>query len=467
MPQTGPKPRPAGRMLAESGRQETISTSALRRPRAKGYRKSRIMPFQGRLVPRGQLLARPASQPAGTTQSVAYELGNLLQLDRDHCLLVASLDEQGGGDKCVGNDGFVIRSLADVRAERAIPLNRPDPSFTLVDGKKAWLSKGPATGGFVPLGAVRDDGSPHPAAGSGFLGASCINFNEAGTSMESGCEALIEFLELRWDGRRLTVKAELIRSLMGLPVVGQAMCGFLPDGDGFLAPFLTERGNVMFRFELQGNKWTAVAQGEPFMAKPVTGPIGHFNSATDAETAETECCVRKANGAYWASTRGNDAMGRLYRSTDGLNYHLFLEHPTHTVPQPLNQGLDGNLYLATNPFPGPDGAWLRNPLVIRPFEGDRFGDPIIAHDVDGIRTQTGDQIPFVDHAMGSNVHLEGRWRHFLCFRVSDLKERTVYTFQKDLKSMLGEPRARSSKSGLYAVEIEYDRVTHTPFRFGR
>jgi hypothetical protein len=37
---------------------------------------------------------------------------------------------------------------------------------------------------------------------------------------------------------------------------------------------------------------------------------------------------------------------------------LLFEHPNHTVPQVLNQGLDGSLYLATNPGPG----WLRNPI---------------------------------------------------------------------------------------------------------
>jgi hypothetical protein len=424
------------------------------------------MPFHGRIAPLGQLLSAPASQSAGTTQSVAYELGILFQLDREHCLLVGSLDEQGGGDKCVGNDGFVIKSLAEVRAESAIALNRPDPSFTLRNGKQAWLSKGPATGGFVPLGAVRKDGTPHPAAGTGFLVSACINFNEAGTSIEFDCETLTEVLGLRWDNRELTVASRLVQSLLGLSLVGHSMCGFLPDGDGFLAPFLTSRGNVVFRFELRNNEWTATEHGEPFMAKPVTVPLGYFGSGDVAEPPESECCVRRANGYYWASTRGNDAIGRLYGSRDGLDYELFLEYPAHTVPQPLNQGLDGQLYLATNPFPGPDGAWLRNPLVIRPFEGDHFGDSVIVHDVDGIRVQTGDHIPFVDHAMGANVHLENHWRHILCFRVSDLKERSVYSFQKELREMLGTPRARSPKTGLYAVEIDYPTHTQIPFLFG-
>src|SRR5262249_54086761 len=61
-----------------------------------------------RIIHHGRLLARPAIQPEGTSREVAYELGHVLQLDRDHCLVVASMDEQGGGDLCVGNDAFVV-----------------------------------------------------------------------------------------------------------------------------------------------------------------------------------------------------------------------------------------------------------------------------------------------------------------------------------------------------------------------
>ena len=77
-----------------------------------------------RMIHHGRLLARPASQPENTQSAVAYELGRCLQFDRDHCLIVASMDEQGGGDLCVGNDCFVIQKLSDVAAEKAIPLNR-------------------------------------------------------------------------------------------------------------------------------------------------------------------------------------------------------------------------------------------------------------------------------------------------------------------------------------------------------
>lgn len=77
-----------------------------------------------KVIHHGRMLSHPATQPENTKFAVSYELGHCLQLDRDHCLLVASMDEQGGGDLCVGNDGFVIQNLTDIAAEKAIPLNR-------------------------------------------------------------------------------------------------------------------------------------------------------------------------------------------------------------------------------------------------------------------------------------------------------------------------------------------------------
>ena len=108
-----------------------------------------------RLIHHGQILARPAKQPEGTQGAVAYELGRCLQLDRDHCLVVASMDEQGGGDLCVGNDAFVIQKLSDVAAAKAIPINPVWFYETTRDGEKRFVAKYPAVGTFRALGARR------------------------------------------------------------------------------------------------------------------------------------------------------------------------------------------------------------------------------------------------------------------------------------------------------------------------
>jgi len=155
---------------------------------------------------------------------------------------------------------------------------------------------------------------------------------------------------------------------------------------------------------------------------------------------------------YLVYNRCKDRRGRVYQSADGLNYHLLFEHVNHTVPQSLNEGLDGSLYLSTNTGPG----WLRNPLLLFAMRGYSFVNPVIIHDEKQIHedlklSKPAKEVPFVDHPMGTNVFLNGRWRHILLYRVCDLRETN------------GEGAPPTPQTGLYAAELEYDRVQPQPF----
>src|SRR5205823_1700057 len=95
----------------------------------------------------GKILDHPVSQPEHTTRPVSYEVGTVFQLDRDHCLLVASMREQGGHDFEVGNDAFVFQGINSVNPTNAITINRLDVDRPLKSGKGACvLGKFPATG---------------------------------------------------------------------------------------------------------------------------------------------------------------------------------------------------------------------------------------------------------------------------------------------------------------------------------
>lgn len=395
--------------------------------------------FRAEIRLHGQVLSRPVKPTEGTTCDVGYELGQCLQLDRDHCLLVASLDEQGGGDKCVGNDAFVFSSLDEITPDRSIPLNRPDPAFRLKSTETGWMAKYPAAGGFIPLGQGMENGAGHPGQGTGLLVSTGITFRADGTSLDNDSECAMEFMQLGWDGRELGIQSRTyLKTLHGFILKNTPLSPLLSDGDGLLAPFATDQGTVVFRFEFQSGQWTCVAHGKPF-----------------GSCREMEPSLRKAGGYYWLHTRGADPVGRLYRSVNGLDFQPLREEPLHTVPQSLNKGLDGNLYLATNPFPTPPAAWIRNPLIILPLAGGGYGAPIVVHDQGGIRSDTGDSIPFIDHAVSSNVFLEGRMRHLLWYRVCDLKERTAYACQPELAKLIGKPKPRMTTSGLYLAEMIY------------
>ena len=175
-----------------------------------------------KLIRYGQVLRSPMVRPQGTTRPVAYELGTCHQLDRDHCLLVASMDEQGGGDLCVGNDGFIIEKLSDIATAEAIPLNRSVREFAPDGGaEKAFLAKYPALGAFVPLGAVLANGKPHPAAGTGVLFSGTSIFRPDKTTQEDKPKQEVEVIQLRWDGSQLEiVHREIISKLLDLELTG-------------------------------------------------------------------------------------------------------------------------------------------------------------------------------------------------------------------------------------------------------
>jgi hypothetical protein len=160
-----------------------------------------------KIVRYGKILGAPEVQPEGTSHPVCYELGQLLQLDRDTCLLAASLDEQGGPDLCVGNDGFIFRHIRDINDKNRLVLNRGEPNYRLRSGKgMGFQAKYPANGAFVPLGAKLEDGMPHPAAGKGFLISPGLTFTPDKTRIDHDGDVTFDLLQLSWDGNQLEIR---------------------------------------------------------------------------------------------------------------------------------------------------------------------------------------------------------------------------------------------------------------------
>lgn len=412
------------------------------------------------IVSHGKLLDRPLKRPEATEGSVGYELGRFFQLDDEHCLFTASMDEQGGGDRCVGNDGFIIKSLDDIKPENAFAINRPLPEYKLRSGKgTAFLAVFPCDGAFVPLGATLSDGRAHPAAGTGFLITAGMTFQEH-ASIDKDTEIVFEVVQLSWDGKDLKMKDRVfIHSLLGREISGMGISYYCPKDEGFLVPFTSAEGTLVFEFQYDGSQWKAVDCGEAFVASPINTVKSSdegIDGAYIASCKETEPSVQPCENGFVVYTRGSDGRGRVYTSTDGLNYTLKLERKNNAVPQVLNRDLSGRLYLATNP----NLDWLRNPLVVYPLDENlNCGSAITIHDQDGVRDDKGDSIPFVDHALGTDVVLEGKKRHFLTYRVCDLKERTFHKGQEEMAARVhkdGGPTERASYGGLYMVEIVPD-----------
>src|ERR1700743_1457176 len=117
-----------------------------------------------------------------------------------------------------------------------------------------------------------------------------------------------------------------------------------PIDTGFVGPFQLRAGEEhAVRFDWNGKAW----------APSKIGP--QFNISSN----EFESSIQHQGNRFLASTRSDkEAKGRSYTSDDGLNFKFVFDSKNHYVPRTLNKGLDGSIYLATNPGPG----FLRNPL---------------------------------------------------------------------------------------------------------
>jgi hypothetical protein len=407
------------------------------------------------IVRHGRLLGRVARQPEGTSRPVIYEVGKFFQLDRQHGLLVASLREEGGHDFEVGNDGFVFRNLHELVPETAIPINRLDPHYHLKsNGAPAIQGRFPVSGGFVPLEAKLPDGKPHPAAGTGFLFSRTLTFlpdRTQGHPQAGKDDRDIEVMQLRWDGSSLRVTGrDFVKQLAGIDVGRVGLSNGIADGAGVLCPFAADDGSyvVVVRFEFDGHAWKGVQAGRPF--HQAAAP--HKSSPNRVyRWLETEASILRDGSRFLVYTRGYDVKGRVYTSTDGLNYTLLFDHYNYNAPQTLNQGLDGSIFLITNRGPG----LLRNPLLAFPLRGQNFREPWVIHDERRVRAYDPQarETPFVDHGVGANLFLEGRWRYFVAYRVTGLHETD------------GEGAPQGPHTGLYCDELIYDHVVRPTFGF--
>jgi hypothetical protein len=328
-----------------------------------------------------------------------------------------------------------------------------DPNYHLKsNGAPAVQGRFPVSGGFVPLGAKFPDGRPHPAAGTGVLFSGTLTFlpdRTQGHPQAGKDDREIEVVQLRWDGSSLRVTGrDFVRQFAGVDVARVGLSNAIADGAGLLCPFAADDGSyvVVVRFEFDGHAWKAVRAGRPFHQAAVP-----HKSTQDRvyRWLETEASILRDGSRFLVYTRGYDLKGRVYSSTDGLDYNFLFEHYNYNAPQTLNQGLDGSIYLMTNRGPG----LLRNPLLAFPLCGQTFLEPWVIHDERRVHTYDPKEreIPFVDHAVGANLFLDGRWRHLVTYRVTGLHETD------------GTGAPQGTHTGLYLDELVYDHVNIRPF----
>jgi hypothetical protein len=432
-----------------------------------------------RIVRHGMILGRPDVKPYETENDITYELGTILQLDKETCLLVSSMDEQGGACDCVvGNNGFIIKSFPwdeksrnefpSALSSRAIPINRPLIDFQLPSGQKAFMAAYQCIGGFVPLGTMLDNGEPHPAAGKGFLLSESCPFSPDKMKWISEQEHYTQIIDLAWDGADLSIKSRYLTSgEFGWTMPSGTGLSSLRYGTGFIIPLSYGHEGIRATcFSYYGNEENRDGlQNDPGWRPEKIGPPFCLDPGNECEASIT--CY---GSQYFIYTRSNDP-GRIYCSDDGISYSFLRKFDIgatdpYSIPMIMNQGLDGSHYIATNLK-----NRIRNPMVAYPLllpEGN-LQDPVILHDEEGIRDWGMPRMPIVDHPIANNIFLDGRWRHIILYRVCDYRERGWFdpNWKEAREYYMGDGphRPKYDNSGLYAIEIEYDNVNCEPWKF--
>ncbi|MEE2710803.1 MAG: sialidase family protein [Gemmatimonadota bacterium] len=364
-----------------------------------------------------------------------------------------------GADFENGMDIIFFDDLSHVSAEHAVPISRnheaPNPRTT-PPGAPSIMMKYPCAGGFVPLGAKRPDGSPHPHAGTGFSLVNvvayqsniqtsppyrtCVYANEESYSY-------FELFQLVYDGKTMQVSnAEHLSPSAVLPswyILNGGMGNAIADQDDLLLCMVAQdpwagSGSGVMRWRRDVDKW------HPVLYVPVTG---------DDRSSEASV-VRDVDGALLFCARGNGERDekdiRVWRSSDGGEIWAKNIHVSGVIseaPVTINQTVHGTPYIAANLYQvymHPRGAqlrvlknaegnvrgggWQRDTLCIWPLNAGRTGleAPLVARCCrEEFGPPPGDSAWRADHPTGTTVQLaDGKWHHVLGYRIVEVAELT-------------------------------------------
>lgn len=404
---------------------------------------------------RPRALCAVPSQPPG--QEWAYQIARAVQLSPTEIGLFVNIRRchVRTVDLEVGNDLIILDRLDPLCPKATVPLNRGEIAAHPRTGKPLLMSRYPQAGGFVPLGALRHDGSPHPHAGTGFGMSHVIGFpvDEAGNVKVYGESeivdgyAAVEVQQFRYDAKRFIVEhTEMMpfdALLKGWEFTSMPLGNCLPDGDDLLdglvgkpAGSTQAPGSGVARWQRRDGRWQMTA------FTPVTGPDGAFEPSL----------VRDSDGSLLFCARGGQPGPQetsilVWRSTDGGSTWLPLIAASQVragTPVTINQASDGTVYIAGNPHRETDSHGKRQPsiemretLLLWPLSDDRRSllPPLVARDCNAdFGTPPYGSIWRADHPVGLNVRLaDGRRHHLLAYRVLEQNEcvsdapATVYT----------------------------------------
>ncbi len=370
---------------------------------------------------------------APADQSWIYQVAQPFQIAPRQAALLAHirLGSTRVIDLEVGTDAVIFDSLATLSAQRRFPLARFVRLRHPRNGQELVMVSCTQIG-FVPLGARRADGSPHPHAGTGFA----VNFEmgyptalseqeDTHIDLSSDVYTRIALKQLRYDGRELRVTHEEYLPedglIPGVVTTSGPMAPCVSSGDGLIGGMCLDKWSAQSAAAV---RWEVDARGHWRPQQPIR--------LLDYATEPT--MVRDVDGSLLLAVRPHPVKGcddwlalRIFRSTDeGASWQLHLHIPRFLManaPVFLNRAANGAPFVMTNRHRVPVVHRLakREMIWAWPLTPDRrgVGEPVLVRDGQEFGpTPTPGSVYRMDHPTATTVQLaDGNWHCLVGYRV--------------------------------------------------
>ncbi|NSW56358.1 MAG: hypothetical protein HPY44_10100 [Armatimonadetes bacterium] len=417
--------------------------------------------------------------PPHSTNDVVlvYGLGFPFQVAPDRAAVFCNVRVEGINvtDYENGTDVIVFNDLEAISADDAVAISRNERE-TGADGEKRLVVKFPIIGGFVPQGALREDGTPHPHAGSGFGLCQAISFPVDENGHFSWSTKYIHRSEVH----QFTYGGEgfrSVRSSSGLeqthPTVGvwrivaPGITNAIPDGDDLLLAVSATDGSGQVtgvsRWARSQSRWRPVAfspvtppgegWAEPSLVRDKDGALLFTTRGSGGERyGQVQVWRKNGEGPQWRLVVSTPDVRVWHKQDDGLEWGtvIKLAGAHNSGPISIGSAADGTPYIAANL----SGSG-RETLCIWPLNAERMDleKPLTVRAArDEFGPAPGGGAWMVDHPSGAVLRLaDGRWHGVLAYRV------------------LGDAEHKgalpTAKTGCYLEEIASSGPPLPPWRF--
>ncbi|MDP7274065.1 MAG: hypothetical protein QF363_01205 [Planctomycetaceae bacterium] len=412
-----------------------------------------------------------------------YGTGYMFQAGPTQAGLMCNLRTEGFpvGDFEAGMDAVIFDDAAKINQPKPVPVTRTTKYADRITGRWRIVLKHGVKGGFVPFGAKRPDGSPHPFAGTGVTFCEALDFPMKGNGYYDkrektrGMVRTTEVQHLAFDGKRFSVTGiETFTEAKPLRVAGtpwKIYCPSLrmgiPDGDDLLMAVAATTGSTRVWFAkphtVGVSRWRChQGRWRPVEFHPVDG---------DRKTSKRQVVygvevrlvpieptlIRDIDGSLLFSARFayeayDEHALRVWRSRDGADWKRIIESPETKgqAPVSINQAADGTPYLVSNPL-----GRERDRLVLWPLNDQRTGllAPVLARDaLEQFGPAPSGKAWFMDHPNAAVVRLaDGHWHNLLVYRIMDRGEHSG--------------RAPAKQTGLYVETVRSTGPEHPQWNF--